>query len=169
MRVASYHERPDYTGLQLHPRDTGGTLLEINHSPGNADLNGPYWPAGPHWQDAPDGARAVALTAVTLRDEAPQTLAAKWAEVLGRVPSGIADAAPLTTEIQLDNTSRVVFAPLASHALPGLSELEIQVMDAAAVCTSARSRGCEMQQDAVRIGGVWWRLLAQAASASGQR
>ncbi len=149
-------------GLQVCHRDPGGTLLEINHSPGNADLHGPYWPAGPHWQDASGGSQAIAMTAVTLRAAAPQTVAAKWAEVLGRVLSRSAGAGSLVSEIRLDNASRMAFATLAAHALPRLSELEIQVRDAASVCATARLRGCETQPGAVRIGGVWWRLLAPA-------
>ena len=50
VRVANDLDYPgEYRGLQLHPRDTGGALLEINCSHHGA-WDGPYHPAGPRWK-----------------------------------------------------------------------------------------------------------------------
>src|SRR5690348_10742357 len=47
VRVANALRYETYTGMQLHPRDTGGAMLEFNHTTGGASLDGPYHPAGP--------------------------------------------------------------------------------------------------------------------------
>jgi hypothetical protein len=70
-----------YRGLQLHPRDTGGALLEINHTRGGA-WNGPYHPAGPEWKgSSADEARIVAAE---LQSPDPTALAQRWSVILRR-------------------------------------------------------------------------------------
>jgi len=46
VRIANPLKYESYTGLQLHPRDTGGSMLEVNHTTGGESLDGPYHPAG---------------------------------------------------------------------------------------------------------------------------
>ena len=69
-----------YRGLQLHPRDTGGALLEINCSHDGA-WNGPYYPAGPRWRGADDDEQ---IMAAELQSPDPSRLAARWSEILSR-------------------------------------------------------------------------------------
>jgi len=82
VRVANDLDYPgEYRGLQLHPRDTGGALLEINHSHGGA-WDGPYHPAGPRWKGVrEDDSRIVAAE---LQSPDPARLARRWAEILRR-------------------------------------------------------------------------------------
>ncbi|HEX7966889.1 MAG TPA: VOC family protein, partial [Stellaceae bacterium] len=40
VRIANPLKYETYTGIQLHPRDTGGALLEFNHTAGGASLDG---------------------------------------------------------------------------------------------------------------------------------
>jgi hypothetical protein len=83
VRVAAHLRHDAYEGLQLHPRDTGGALLEINHTEGNsADLLGPYWPAGSTWQAFAKPHHR--LTGATLQSDHPETLALRWGEILQR-------------------------------------------------------------------------------------
>lgn len=39
---------PGYEGLHLHPKDTGGPILELNHQVGGEAADGPYHAAGHH-------------------------------------------------------------------------------------------------------------------------
>jgi hypothetical protein len=82
VRVANDLDYPGaYRGLQLHPRDTGGALLEINHSHGGA-WDGPYHPAGPDWTGNPhEDARIVAAE---LQSADPAALAGRWSAILRR-------------------------------------------------------------------------------------
>ena len=149
VREASWLEVPGYTGLQLHPGDTGGALLEINHTPGGESLAGPYWPAGPHWQDLPDSDLALMMTGATLSSNDPGQLAGRWAQILRR--NRVSNA------LELDN-ARLSFLPSHVSGLQGLTGIDLQVADVAKVIANARSQGCETADDAVAIGGIWWQL-----------
>ena len=74
VRVAAALKAGDYEGLQLHPQDTGGALLEINRTEGGDALLGAYAPAGPHWQDAPAGGSLAAITGAVLQSASPSRL-----------------------------------------------------------------------------------------------
>lgn len=159
VREASYHEAPGYQGLQLHPADTGGALLEINHSPAGEDPQGAYWPAGPHWQQAPDSLGACGISGVTLYAAEPGQLAARWAQILNLPLAGdggirLSPAAALRTGKPKPNR------PL------GLSQIEIQVRNVKAVLASAVLRNCPVEPDvpAIQAGGVWWKLLTLPAA-----
>jgi hypothetical protein len=84
VRVANDMDYPgEYRGLQLHPRDTGGALLEINHSHGGA-WDGPYHPAGPRWKGAHDADAEDRIVVAELQSPDPARLAARWSEILRR-------------------------------------------------------------------------------------
>ena len=68
VRIAAPLASGDYEGMQLHPRDTGGALLEINTTKNGADLHGPYGPAGPHWQPAIRTERVQAIVGAVLNE-----------------------------------------------------------------------------------------------------
>ncbi|MFT4144161.1 MAG: VOC family protein, partial [Mobilitalea sp.] len=96
VRVAAPLALGDYEGLQLHPRDTGGALLEINCTQGGASLDGPYWPAGPHWQQHVSTQRVTGMAGAVLQAADPAKLARRWGEILQRpIESG--------TQVPLDN------------------------------------------------------------------
>lgn len=50
VRIVTALSHEGYEGIQLHPRDTGGAMLELNRTAGGAALEGPYHPAGPDWR-----------------------------------------------------------------------------------------------------------------------
>ena len=167
IREASFHQVAGYTGLQLHPRDTGGTLLEINHSEGNAALDGPYWPAGPHWQDAPDSAVCVALQGATVSGVDANRLSQRWAALLQRqaVPSsatGIGTLSQSPHRLLLDNAAALAFRSVPAHENQGLTGLQVAVRDWAGLLKRASALGLPNQiSDAaasVVICGVTWQL-----------
>lgn len=154
VRVASLLEVPGYTGLQLHPADTGGALLEINHTPGGESLSGPYWPAGPHWQTAPPGGLATSLMGVILQSAEPLRLAQRWSAVLQRPLTQ--DTDPLT--IVLDDASSLRFAAGAAGSRDRLACVEVQAADPSQVWGLAAARGCQVSASAVKLGGVWFAI-----------
>lgn len=70
-----------YHIMQLHPSDTGGSFLEIDHQPGGEDVEGPWMPAGPNWQRACRTDVVKGITAVEVQSKDPDKTAARWAEI----------------------------------------------------------------------------------------
>jgi hypothetical protein len=156
VRVAAALAHDDYAGLQLHPRDVGGTLLEINTTLNGADLLGPYWPAGPNWQKAVSRQRVERITGAVLQADNPQTLAERWGRVLQR---------PATREgaswrIALDNDATIGFVAPADDRGEGLAGIELAVHDAPAIRSTAAARGLRVDAAGVFVGGVRFALGA---------
>jgi len=84
VRVANVIRHDDYFGVQLHPKDTGAAMLELNSTAGGRDPMGPYAPAGPNWQKAIRKDVTRALTAVEIESPEPARLAARWGAILDR-------------------------------------------------------------------------------------
>jgi hypothetical protein len=156
VRIAAPLAIGDYEGMQLHPRDTGGALLEINSTRNGADLQGPYWPAGPHWQDAVSNTRVRGIAGAVLQADDPAALATRWSRILQRpVERGDRD-----WRLQLDNATLRFVAPLDDRG-EGLTGIELYVRDAAAIHSAAASRGLAADDAGVSIGGVRFALHSQ--------
>lgn len=157
VRIAAPLAFGDYEGLQLHPRDTGGALLEINTTKNGEDLHGPYGPAGPHWQPAIRTERVQAVVGAVLQSADPAALAARWAQILQRQ----ATAHGNEHRVPLDNAV-LRFVAADDGRGEGLGGIDLQVHDAAAVRTAAKARGCPVEGDAVTVGGVRFHLTTHA-------
>lgn len=153
VRIAASLKLGGYEGLQFHPQDTGGALLEINHTEGGDELHGAYAPAGPFWQQAAAGSGALAIKGAVLQGAAPARLAGRWAQLLRR------PAAPSESgfEIALDN-ARLVFVEARDGRGEGLAAVDLEVADPQQVASRAREHGCEADAREVAVGGVRWRL-----------
>ena len=149
----------DYEGMQLHPRDTGGALLEINHTRGNSsDPNGPYAPAGPHWQRAERGARVNGMAGAVLQSDEPERLARRWGEILQRPPSRDGDG----WRLLLDN-AHLRFVAATDGRGDGLAGIDVEAADAEAIIETAAARGCAVEAGSVILGGVRFGLRAPPA------
>jgi Glyoxalase-like domain len=149
IRVAARLASDGYRGLQLHPRDTGGALLEINWSAGGADINAAYHPAGPAWQAHVRTAVVKAVLGAELQSDDPQRLAAKWSEIL-RKPARPIDG---QWRIDVDNAS-LRFVRAADDRGEGLSGIDLQITEWVRVQAVARRRGLDVTDRSVLIGGV---------------
>ena len=159
VREASYHEAPGYQGLQLHPADTGGALLEINHSPGGENLQGAYWPAGPNWQASPDSFLVTGFAAVGLASLEPEKLAHKWEQILQRAAASQAE----NFGIRVDPVCRLQFTLAAAGMQQGLVRVDLTVKSASQVIARAHQRTLAVDSTGkvVRMGGVDWCLPGQ--------
>jgi hypothetical protein len=79
--VGQFHD-DDFTNMQLHPADTGGSFLEIDQQAGGEDPMGPWSPAGRNWQQAIRTERVSAITAAELQCEDPEKVATRWSEIV---------------------------------------------------------------------------------------
>jgi len=123
---------PRWTGLHLHPRDTGGALLSLDH-PEPADS---WIAAGPDWRDhiRTDVVRALAVAELQSND--PDRLGRRWSEVLGL---------PLEKgEIGLER-GRLRFVPIADGRPEGLRAIELVASDPGRTGESLEIGGVELR------------------------
>jgi hypothetical protein len=154
VRIANPLDYGAYVGLQLHPRDTGGAMLELNHTPGGERLDGPYHPAGPNWQKAVRADVTAALLAAELQAPDPERLARRWSEILERPLGHDPFGAP---ELSLD-FGLLRFIPDRDGRGEGLGGLELAVRDSAHIRAAAIRRGCAIEGDQVTVCGMRFRF-----------
>lgn len=159
VRVVEAHSYPGEADLlQLHPRDTGGCILEFDHHTGGDDLQGAYKWAGPAWQDYLRTEKAIGIVGAELRAQEPARLAARWSAVYAR-PVGVgADGEPV---IALDN-AQLQFLPHPEGREDALSGVVLEVRDAAAILSTAAARGLAVDREtpSVHICGTAFRLVS---------
>ncbi len=161
VRVANPIAHGDtYRGLQLHPRDTGGALLELNWTRGGESLDGPYHPAGPTWQQHARTDTTLALYAAELQSDDPATLAARWGRVLDRTPTLTASG---DSVIALDSGT-LRFVHSEDGRGEGLGGIDLAVRDPAAIRDAAAARGFSVGADWILLCGVRIRLVGKELS-----
>lgn len=148
VRVAFRHDTEHYRIRQLHPRDTGGTFLEIDVQVGGDELDGPWEPAGPNWEAART-AQVLAIVAAEIQSDEPGPLAARWGAILDRevVPEGDA------LVVSVDNAT-LRFVTATDGRGEGLGAIDVRVDDPPAVLARAREAGLPVDGDVVLLGGV---------------
>lgn len=113
VRVAFEADEDGYRILQLHPRDTGGSFLEVDHQPGGSDPWGPWAPAGRDWRSAVCTDVVDGIAGVTVASADVERTASVWASLLDlpvEDPPGV----------RLDNAF-VRFVPAALDGLVGVT------------------------------------------------
>lgn len=78
-RIVDQFDGDGFAFTHLHPRDVGGAILSID---GMEPPERWEW-GGPDWQKHNGGERGLAIVGAELQGEAPDRMAARWAEVLG--------------------------------------------------------------------------------------
>ncbi|RYF32534.1 MAG: hypothetical protein EOO26_11190 [Comamonadaceae bacterium] len=157
VRIAAPLQLGDYEGMQLHPRDTGGALLEINSTLNGASLEGPYWPAGPHWRDAVSTERVEGFGGAVLQGDDPAALARKWGEILQRPATQHTQQGEW--QVPVDN-AMLRFTRATDGRGEGLAAVTLRVRDAAAILATAKERGLAHDDRSVTVCGVRFELAA---------
>ena len=143
-----------YRGLQLHPRDTGGALLEINWTLGGAALDGPYHPAGPDWRSAVRTDRVAELLGAEIQAAHPADLAARWSTLLDRpVHRDRSGAARIDLDLGF-----IRFVAAIDGRGEGLSGIDLRVVDRDAVRDAAATLGVVVTDDMIKLCGTRIRL-----------
>jgi hypothetical protein len=155
VRIANAVRHGEYFGVQLHPKDTGATMLEFNHTAGGEDAMGPYAPAGPNWQAAIRSDKTRSMTAVEIDCPDPGRFAAGWAKILERPAQSVGE-----------NRYRIALDAGAIDFLPAdldeavLAGVKLVVTDVAAIVRAAELCGCASGDATVSVCGVRFRLIA---------
>ncbi|HXH21519.1 MAG TPA: VOC family protein [Dehalococcoidia bacterium] len=145
--------RRESAGIQLHPRDVPGAIVELRQDQDDASPDGPWRPAGPDWKAARTGL-VRAMTAAEVQTDDPPALARRWGEVIERAVS----VGPRGPEIALDDAV-LRFVPARDGRGEGLAGLDFEVADRARIMQAALARGCVADGDTVVVCGVRFRLI----------
>jgi len=155
VRIANALNYGDFTGLQLHPRDTGGCMLETDQTGGDQAPDGPWHPAGESWKSAVRTGRTAAMVGAELQSPDPGALAARWGAILD-LP--VSNAASGIWEIALDN-AMLRFVEVTDGRGEGLGGVDLQAADRAAILAAAQARGLAVNGDGINICGTRFRLV----------
>jgi len=157
IRTVSEDNRPGVVSmLQLHPKDTGGSFLEVDWHVGHDKPNAPWSHAvGTDWEKAIRTDVVDAIVAAEVQAPAPREVAERWSEVL---------QAPLTTDaagnpaLALDG-SIVRFVEDRDGRGEGLGGIDLRATNAHRALKAAEVRGLRAGDDTVLIGGTRMRLV----------
>ncbi|HVA81258.1 MAG TPA: VOC family protein [Candidatus Binataceae bacterium] len=114
-----------FSNMQLHPRDTGGSFLEIDFQAGDQSPDGPWEPAGKNWKAAVRTEVVRAIAAAELQSPDPAALAARWSEII-EIPVGHDPAGNLC--LRLENAT-LRFVKDADGRGEGLGGLDLVAAD----------------------------------------
>ena len=107
-----------WSGIHLHPGDTGGAILSFDH----ADPPETWIAAGLHWRDQVRTEVVQELCVAELQSDDPERLATRWSAILGKPCDG--------NEITLDR-GRLRFVRASDGRPEGLGAIEIAATDRA--------------------------------------
>jgi hypothetical protein len=153
VRTANLIRHDAYLGVQLHPKDTGGAMIEFNRTDGGADPMGAYAPAGPAWQKAIRQDVTRRMVAAEIECPRPAAFAERWGRILQRSVQPLGEG---KFQIELD-TGAVNFLPAVSPE-PVLAGIELQVADKRHVVSAAQERQCLAADGRIDVCGVRFRL-----------
>lgn len=159
VRKVVEHDGREYCIMQLHPRDTGGSFLEIDVQHGGEPMDGPWEPAGPAWQ-ANRTDVLVAVTAAEIQCDDPVALSTRWSQILDRAVETAEDG---SQSIALDNaTLRFVVATDGRGDGLGGIDVEVRAEERDAVLARAAASGVATGADPslVQAGGMRIRVVA---------
>jgi hypothetical protein len=145
--------------MQLHPRDTGGSFLEVDREGDGGDMNGPWAPAGRNWQAAQRTDVVTGISAAEIQAAEPATVAQRWADILDTTVSEHDDG---SYTITLDNAT-LRFVTDQDGRGDGLGGLDIVAVDRDGLLAAAVERGFTADDGVLNIGGVRFRVLGDDA------
>jgi hypothetical protein len=143
-----------YKIMQLHPRDTGGSFLEIDVQVGGESLDGPWEPAGPNWQAAKTDV-VTGIVAAEIQSEDPVALASRWSAILDRPVDNDDEG---RAAIKLDNAV-LRFVAAQDGRGEGLAGIDVAVSTPDKVLAAGDTSGKRLADDVVLIDGMRVRVV----------
>lgn len=155
LRTVFSYDRPGHSVMQLHPKDTGGSFLEIDWAGGGDDPAGPWPPAGDDWQPAVRTDVVSAITAAEIQAAKPEALAARWGEITQIDVTRDEEERPT---LVLENAT-IRFVAENDGRGEGLGGIDIAASDSGRALATARERGCLSDEGAILVGGLRFYLV----------
>ncbi len=156
VRVAWERRQEDYSILQLHPKDTGGSFLEIDWAAGWEREDGPWPPAGVGWREHVRTEIVRGITAAEIERPDPRTLALRWSAIMGLSAEPSPDGSLV---IPLQN-AKLRFVPSPDGRSEGLRGIDLDAVDAQGALRRAHERGLPVEEGAIVLGGMRFRPVA---------
>ncbi len=155
IRITHSASYPGAKNIQLHPRDMGGTMLEIDqHAAGSEGRFEHFEWAGLDWRDHVRTDVTVDLLGVDMCCSDPASVVERWAQVVDRA------AASNVSEHRIDlDYGELRFVDPGGSFAEGLTAVNLSVRDTAAVLGNAQRVGCRTTTDAFEFCGVMLRLF----------
>lgn len=154
IRIAWDLAYPDegHDGVQLHPADTGGTLLEMDQMTmeGGDEVGGPWYPAGNNWQPYVRTDYVSGIAAAEIQSPEPEPLAQRWSTITEVELGATSDGHPM---LELDNAT-VRFVEATDGRGEGLGGIDVVAVDRDAILAGARTRHCYVSDDQVSVAGL---------------
>lgn len=155
IRKVLEHDEPEFRTMQLHPRDTGGCLLEIDVQVGGEAPDGPWHPAGRNWHSAVRTEAVRGIAAAEIQTPDPADLAARWGQIMELPVEADAEGHP---RLRLDNAG-IRFVKDTDGRGEGLGGVDLVVANRPRLLAAAERRGRRLSDDLVHLCGVRFRLV----------
>ncbi|MCC6920213.1 MAG: hypothetical protein IT548_13510 [Alphaproteobacteria bacterium] len=156
IRVIAEQAKPAYHMVQLHPRDTGGPMLEVDWHEGGDTPERPWSHAVGHdWRKGIRTGRVQAIAGAEIQSEDPAGLAARWSEILGRPSRAGKDGAH---HIAIDE-SELRFVPVTDGRGEGLGGIDIRSSQKGQVLAAARKRDLPVKGNTINLLGIRFNLV----------
>ncbi len=157
VRTVFDRDMADYQLMQLHPKDTGGSFLEIDAQLGADALapDGPWHPAGPNWKAGQRLERVTGIAAAEIQADDPDAVAERWSQIVEIPLTKTAESDP---ELVLDN-ARIRFVPCRDGRPEGLGGIDISCSDRDAILAAAERHGVVDDERRIVLGGLRMTLL----------
>ena len=153
IRIAHEFSIKDFINMQLHPKDTGGSFLEIDQQLGfrGSDSDGPWAPSGGFESRKKNSKLSIKFLRILSRD--PRITAEKWAYILGRELVERSQS----FEISTDN-SLLTFPKIDYQGQDKLSAIGLSAGDSHEVINCAKELGVSCSENGFFAFGVDWIL-----------
>lgn len=130
MRIADQFDGDGVAFTHLHPKDTGGAIVSIDHM-----VPAERWEwGGPDWRSNVVTDQSLEIVGAEVQAEDPKAMAKRWGEVLGL------EARPDGLSLALDG-GEIRFVPALDGRGDGLRGFDVKVRDPVAVRARAQARG----------------------------
>ncbi len=145
----------EYKIMQLHPRDTGGSFLEIDYQYGGEDINGPWEPAGKDFHKAIRTNVIRAIAAAEIQTPDPKDLAERWGNIV-QIPAKPDKGG--NPSIKLENAT-IRFVRDTDGRGEGLGGLDLVAVDRSRALKAAEKRGKLGANGTINICGMRLNLV----------
>ena len=154
IRLVTEIDNGPHQAIQMHPKDTGGAIMETGSDSRGSAPDSPWTPAGDDWKNFVSTEIVSALTAAELQSEDPIALGSRWSEALNLPLQQSGDTASLALE-----NATLRFTTIKDGRGEGLRALDIETKNRNELVRRAEIVGCDIDDDTIHINGIYFNLL----------